>query len=143
MPSITGFHHASLTVSNRQRSLSWYQEVLGFERHSDVEGKTFRRTRMRHPDSGITVTLTQHEQGPPSGSEGRRGSAGRFDERRVGLDHLAFAVRDLDDLKAWKRRFEERGIDHSEIKETGPGSSMITLRDPDNIQLEIFSTPKP
>jgi glyoxylase I family protein len=133
MPSITGFHHASFTVSDREKSVIWYQEVLGFERHSEVEAKTFRRTRMRHPDSGITVTLTQHEGG----------SGGQFDERRIGLDHLALAVRDLDDLKAWKRRFEERGVDHSEIKETGPGASMITLRDPDNIQLEVFSTPKP
>ena len=133
MPTITGFHHASFTVSDREKSVVWYQEVLGFERHSEVEGKTFRRTRMRHPDSGITVTLTEHEQG----------SGGRFDERRIGLDHLALAVRNLDDLKAWKRRFEERGVDHSEVKETGPGASMITLRDPDNIQLEVFSTPKP
>lgn len=133
MPSITGFHHASFTVSDREKSILWYQEVLGFERHSEVEAKTFRRTRMRHPDSGITVTLTQHEAG----------SRGQFDERRIGLDHLALAVRDLDDLKAWKRRFEERGVDHSEIKETGPGASMITLRDPDNIQLEVFSTPRP
>jgi glyoxylase I family protein len=133
MPSITGFHHASFTVSDREKSVIWYQEVLGFERHSEVEAKTFRRTRMRHPDSGITVTLTQHEGG----------SHGQFDERHIGLDHLALAVRDLDDLKAWKRRFEERGVDHSEIKETGPGASMITLRDPDNIQLEVFSTPKP
>jgi glyoxylase I family protein len=133
MPSITGFHHASFTVSDREKSVAWYQEVLGFERHSEVEANAFRRTRMRHPDSGITVTLTEHE----------RGQAGRFDERRIGLDHLALAVPDLDDLKAWKRRFEERGVDHSEIHETGPGASMITLRDPDNIQLEVFSTPKP
>ena len=143
MPSITGFHHVSFTVSDRERSVTWYQEVLGFERHSEVEGKTFRRTRMRHPDSGITVTLTEHEKGPSPRSEGRSGPGGRFDERGVGLDHLALAVRDLDDLKAWKRRFEERGVDHSEIKETGPGASMITLRDPDNIQLEVFSTPRP
>ena len=133
MPSIIGFHHASFTVSDREKSAVWYQEVLGFERHSEVEQKTFRRTRMRHPECGITLTLTEHQQG----------GGGQFDERRIGLDHVALAVRDLDDLKAWKRRFEDRGVDHSEIKETGPGASMITLRDPDNIQLEVFSTPRP
>lgn len=133
MPSITGFHHASFTVSDRERSAAWYQEVLGFERHSEVETTTLRRIRMRHPDCGITVALTEHQGGPD----------GTFDERRTGLDHLALAVRDLDDLKAWKRRFEEQGVDHSEIKETGSGASMITLRDPDSIQLEVFSTPGP
>jgi glyoxylase I family protein len=133
MPTITGFHHASLTVSDREASAAWYQEVLGFERHSEVEGPTFRRTRMRHPGAGITVTLTEHDQG------GR----GRFDERGVGLDHLALAVGDIDDLTAWKRRFEECDVDHSEIKETGPGSAMITLRDPDNIQLEVLAARRP
>ena len=133
MPSITGFHHLSFSVSDREKSALWYQEVLGFERHSEVEADTFRRTRMRHPDCGITITLTQHDQA----------SGGRFDERRTGLDHLALGVRDIDDLQAWKRRFEERGVDHSEIKERGPGAAAITLRDPDNIQLEVFALPTP
>ena len=114
--------------------MAWYQEVLGFERHSEVEGDTFRPTRMRHPRLRDHVTLTEHQQGGGS----------RFDERRIGLDHLALAVGDLDELQVWKRRFEERGVAHSEIKETGPGASMITLRDtPENIQLEVFSTPRP
>ncbi|MDP1807561.1 MAG: VOC family protein [Acidimicrobiales bacterium] len=133
MPSITGFHHVSFTVSDRERSVLWYQEVLGFERHSEVEAGTFRRTRMRHPDCGITITLTQHDHT----------SGGRLDERGIGLDHLALGVPDVEDLKAWKRRFEERGVDHSDINERSPGAAAITVRDPDNIQLEVFSTPAP
>lgn len=131
MPSITGFHHASFTVTDRHRSVEWYQDVLGFEVDSEVKGATFARTRMRHPECGITITLTQHDQG----------AGGRFDECRPGLDHLSLSVPDVDDLKAWKQRFEEHGVDHSDIKQTGPGGSMITLRDPDNIQLEIFAAP--
>ena len=129
VPSITGFSHVSLTVSDRERSAAWYEEVLGFERHSDVEAETFGRTRMRQPDSGIMVTLTQHNAG----------SGDRFTETRTGLDHVSLYVPDLDDLHQWKRRFEEQGVDHSDIKETGPGSAMITFRDPDNIQLEVFA----
>ena len=120
MPSITGVHHLSFSVTNRKRSVLWYQEVFGFERHSEVEADTFRRTRMRHPDCGITITLTQHDQA----------SGGRFDERRTGLDHLALRVGDIDDLHAWKRRFEERGVDHSEIKERGVGAGAITRATP-------------
>ena len=130
MPSITGFHHVSFTVSDRERSVAWYQDVLGFERHSEVEADTFRRTRMRHPESGITLTLTQHDSG----------SGDRFAETRTGLDHLALSVPNVEDLKQWKRRFEEHDVDHSEIKERNPGAAMITLRDPDNIQLELFAS---
>ena len=54
--------------------------ITGF-RHSEVEADSFRRTRTRHPDCGITITLTQHDQA----------SGGRFDERLTGLDHLALS----------------------------------------------------
>ena len=128
MPDITGFSHVSFTVSDRSRSAAWYQDVLGFEHHSEVEAEGFTRTRLRHPATGLVLTLTEHE----------RGSGDRFDEARTGLDHLSLATSGVDDVKAWKRRFEERGVNHSEIKEMGSGAAMITLRDPDNIQLEVF-----
>jgi hypothetical protein len=50
------------------------------------------------------------------------------------------SVPDIEDLRAWKRRFEDHGVDHSEIKKTGTGAAMITFRDPDNIQIELFAT---
>lgn len=129
MPSIAGFHHLSFTVSNRERTVAWYEEVMGFERHSEVQADTFTRTRMRQPDSGIVITLTEHGQG----------AGDRFAETRTGLDHVSLQVPGLQELQAWKRRFEEHGVDHSEIKETGSGAAMITFRDPDNIQLELFA----
>ena len=129
MPAITGFHHVSFTVRDREKSVAWYSEVMGFERHSEVEADTFTRTRMRQPDSGIVITLTEHSQG----------AGDRFSETRTGLDHLSLQVPGIEELQAWKRRFEEQGVDHSEIKETGSGAAMITFRDPDNIQLELFA----
>jgi glyoxylase I family protein len=130
MPSIIGFHHVSFTVTDRETSVTWYQDVLGFERHSEVEAETFSRTRLRQPDSGIVLTLTEHNQG----------SGDRFAETRTGLDHLSLQVPDIEDLRGWERRFEDHGVDHSEIKETGTGAAMITFRDPDNIQIELFAT---
>jgi glyoxylase I family protein len=88
---------------------------------------------LRHPSGTITLTLTQHENG----------SGERFDEHRTGLDHVAFSVPSIDDVREFKQRFEELGVNHSEIKpvrsEFGDGG-MITFRDPDNIQLEVFAT---
>ncbi len=130
MPSITGFHHLSFTVSDREKSVAWYQEVMGFERHSEVQADTFTRTRLRQPESGIVITFTEHSQG----------SGDRFAETRTGLDHLSLQVPSIEDLRAWKRRFEEHGVDHSEIKKTGSGAALITFRDPDNIQLELFAS---
>ena len=76
----------------------------------------------------LTLTLTAHEQqtGEP------------FDEHRAGVDHIAFDVGSAEAVQELKERFEASGVVHSEIKKAASGSAMITLRDPDNIQLEVF-----
>lgn len=130
MPTIAGYSHLSLTVTNLAKSSTWYCELLGFAVDAEVEGEGFRRHRLRHPDAGITLTLTEHEAG-------RRD---RFDERRTGMDHVSFAVPGMDDVHGFKERFEELGVRHSEVKATvGGAGGIITFRDPDDIQLEIFA----
>ena len=131
MAEVLGFHHVSLSVTDLGRSTDWYRQVLGFEVVAETEGAGFRRTRLRAPGSGVTLTLTSHEQ--ESGEP--------FDERRAGIDHIAFAVGSADDVRELKRGFEQLGVVHSEVKEVGTGSAVITLRDPDNIQLEVFGSP--
>lgn len=128
MAEIRGYHHVSLSVNDLGKSAEWYRETLGFEPAADIEGDGFRRTRLTAPGSGITLTLTAHEQG----------SGQPFDERRAGIDHIAFDVGSSNDVQELKRRFEELGVEHSEVKEASSGAAMVTLRDPDNIQLEVF-----
>ena len=130
MPAIRAYHHVSLSVSDLGASTDFYREVLGLEVVAEIEGATFRRNRLRPPDGALTLTLTAHEDRSTEG----------FSERRPGLDHVAFRV-DGAELASWKERFERLGIDHSGIKESSGGSAMITLRDPDGIQLEVFGGP--
>ena len=128
MAEVQGYHHVSLSVSDLGKSAEWYGETLGFEIDAQIEGEGFRRTRLRAPGSGLTLTLTAHEQqtGEP------------FDERRAGVDHIAFNVGSAEAVQELKGRFEARGVIHSDVKKAASGSAMITLRDPDNIQLEVF-----
>ncbi len=128
MAEIQGYHHVSLSVSDLGKSVEWYRQTLGLETHAEIEGDGFRRTRLRAPGSGLTLTLTAHEQ--QSGEP--------FDERRAGLDHIAFNVGSAEAVQELKGRFEELGIVHSDVKQAASGSAMITFRDPDNIQLEVF-----
>ncbi len=37
-----------------------------------------------------------------------------------------------------KGRFEQLGVVHSDVKDSASGAAMITLRDPDDIQPEVF-----
>lgn len=127
MVRLAGYHHLSLTVTDLARSVAWYCEVLGLEAEREIEGSDFRRVRLRGPGGGLTLSLTAHEASERE----------PFDERRVGLDHVAFQVGTIRDVEDLKQRFERLGVDHSDINGSAE-RAMITLRDPDNIQLEVF-----
>ena len=130
MSELGGFHHLNLTVRDVRASMAWYQERLGlewaFERTSEEQG--WSKAGLYDPGSGMRLNFTEHKSGP--------GDA--FDERRTGLDHVAFLVRGgLAGLERWVARLDERGIAHSEIKR-GDVGDLITFRDPDNLQLEFY-----
>lgn len=128
--SITGIHHLSLTVTELTRSTEWYRTVLGFSIDAEIRTGAFERVRLRHPSHGLTLALTRHLDG--------RGD--RFDEHRTGMDHVAFSVPTAADVAAWKRHLEALDVPHSEIQDQPEASrAMITLRDPDGIQLEVVA----
>lgn len=129
MPSITGISHVDLSVTDLARSVAWYQELFScvplFGGRNDDHGLDVQY--LLEPNSGVVIGLEQHDANP--------GTA--FDERRVGLDHLAFNVASRDELDAWVEVLDERGIAHSGITVEEPWDVLV-FRDPDNIQLELF-----
>jgi glyoxylase I family protein len=128
----TGFHHLTLNVQDVGRAENWYTEVLGFQRVAGFSTDAFTRVILQHPESGAVLGLNRHIADVASEP---------FDERRAGLDHLAFRVEGSDSLRAWLARFDALGIPHSEIKAGAvPGSSLMTFRDPDGLQLEVFAS---
>ncbi len=132
---IIGVHHFGLTVRNVDVSAAWYEDVLGFQRVGEFlppDGAR-RKVFLRHEGLRSRLGLTQH----------RDGYQAPFDELRVGLDHLAFAVADLKDLEAWTERLAQAGVIHSPVAAANSvaGAFVIVFRDPDNIQLELFFEP--
>lgn len=127
MAAIEGFHHLSLSVRDLEASIDWYSRVLGLKVETQFETEHFKRARLKSPGNEVTLTLTRHNE------QDREA----FNERRTGMDHFAFVV--ADDIEALKQFFEQSGVEHSEIQQSGGGSPMIVLRDPDNIQLEVVA----
>lgn len=130
-----GIHHIGFTVTDVERSARWYVDVLGFEeigRHRSHTGER-RKIFLRHPGLDVRLGLVEHE------SSSRR----PFDETEVGLDHLAFAVSSRLELEDWADRLSRAGVDCSPIADslTIPGAAVLVLRDPDNIQVELFTDP--
>ena len=130
MPSVSGIHHVSITVTDIERSVPWYSEVFGFEKlmdeqHPNDEGYAIV---LGKPDWSMCVGLHTH---PSNGGE-------RFAESKTGLDHIGFLVSSRAELDAWAQRLAELGVEQSPITDRD-GYGVLVFRDPDNVQLEFIS----
>jgi glyoxylase I family protein len=65
------------------------------------------------------------------------GEPGRFDERRIGMDHVALSV-PAEELPSWRQRLDDAGVPYTPPAPSALGEPLIVLRDPDNIQLQIY-----
>lgn len=128
MPAFPTITHVALTVSDLARSVPWYAQLFDAEPVLDEDTGPFR-----HVVWAVGSTLVGLHQFPDPQS-------GEFDERRVGLDHLAFACADRAELERWQARLDELGVAHGGVVDAGYGSG-LSFRDPDNIALEFFAPP--
>jgi catechol 2,3-dioxygenase-like lactoylglutathione lyase family enzyme len=66
-----------------------------------------------------------------------------FDPFRVGLDHLALAVGDADELTSLKALLDRAGVRNNGIEEDAAlGGKYISFCDPDGIAWELYAMPK-
>lgn len=120
-------HHLRLTVSDVERSRRFYEEILGFQLAVELPSGPLL--------SNGTILLGLGL--PPDPQRASQGD--RFDENRVGLDHLSFTAANRDELEGAVQAFDRHGVQHSGIVDLGAGFGLYVLpfRDPDGIQLEI------
>lgn len=131
MPAFTPITHVAVTVTDLERSTRWYTTLFGAEPVLD-EDETI---------GGFHHTVFALEGGQLFGLHTHPQAADdRFDEHRTGLDHVAFACRDRDELQAKAARLDELGIAHGAIVDAHYGSG-VSFRDPDGIALEFFAPP--
>jgi hypothetical protein len=93
-------------------------------------------------DTGYGVLLVDTRSGLAIGLHTNTGNDGvPFDEARTGLDHVGFNVASREELEAWASWLDELGVEHSGIRTGDQPFPFATLvfRDPDNIQLELFT----
>jgi len=122
MPEFAGVDHASLSVTDLDRSERFYTEVLGLFRLAD-----FGTVRiLLHRPTSFMLALAHHDAA----------HGDRFTELATGLDHLGFAVDSREELVAWERRLEVLGVEYTPIRDMEFGAH-LNFRDPDHIALEL------
>ena len=121
---IKRLQHLVLWVSNVERSVRFYRDVLGFE----VKSERPRAAFLRIPGSGDDHNLGLFEQtGVPGPDEGV-----------ARMYHAAWEVGELSDLVRARARLIEVG---SLVGESDHGVSLsLYAKDPDGLEFEIFWT---
>ncbi|ODU04494.1 MAG: glyoxalase [Pseudonocardia sp. SCN 72-86] len=133
-PPMGGVHHFSPTVTDVEASSEWYQRILGLQ-------KIARAPHHKSEESGYAEILVDMAAGIMIGLHHHDGNdGGAADERRAGLDHIAFGVPERADLDNWAAWLDENGVPHDGVTDaTDPlPYSVLVFRDPDNIQLEMM-----
>ena len=130
MPEFPTITHVALTVTDLGRSVPWYEGLFGAKPVLDEDTGPFRHVVWL---VGGQTLVGLHQFPDPASTD-------PFNERRPGLDHLAFACANRDELAQWEARLGELGIPNGGIVDASYGSG-LSFRDPDNIALEFFAPP--
>lgn len=127
MPEFPAIHHVALTVRDLERSIPWYTELFGVEPVVDEDTGPFHHVAWVL--GGQTIVGLHQFPGPAPVEP--------FDERRIGLDHVAFACASCHELEDWAARLNQLGVTNGGVVDAPYGSG-LSFRDPDNIALEFF-----
>ncbi len=130
MPGFPALAHVAVTVSDLDRSVAWYEALIGNAPVLDENTGPFRHV-VWSIGSGNLLGLHQFPD---------LISNSPFEGRRPGLDHVAFACANRAELDSWVIRLNDLGIEHGGVVDAPYGSG-LSFRDPDNIALEFFAPP--
>jgi lactoylglutathione lyase len=122
--------HTCINVTNMERSLKFYSEVLGLQLRSrrEIKETNAEIAHMTVPEGGGELELTWWRD-KKEYSEGDQ------------LDHIAFAVEDMD---AAMSGFKRKGvvIAREPYKLSGGRSRIAFIKDPDGSWIELIEAAK-
>jgi catechol 2,3-dioxygenase-like lactoylglutathione lyase family enzyme len=136
--------HVGLTVSDLDRSINFYRDVVGMTTHSDVvevDSEGFGRLTA-NPGAKLRTALLAAGTVLLQLVEYREGGGGRLalGHHHVGSPHLSFWV---DDAPTLRDEFVGRGnvVITSDIEAVVPGLRSFYVLDPDGVPVEFIERP--
>ncbi|MCX5184646.1 VOC family protein [Streptomyces sp. NBC_00268] len=124
--------HIGLNVTDLDRSLAFYRDVLGFGVLSEgkEEERRYAFLGSLAGDSRPVLTLWQQAREP-------------YDKARAGLHHLSFEVESVDRVREYETALRDYGVDFAHegvvAHREGSASGGIFFHDPDGTRLEIYA----
>jgi glyoxylase I family protein len=117
-----GLNHIILTISDVAKSRAFYGDLLGFKLVDIADAFYFVSV-------GVTFFLFPSRHLLPND---------RFNEFRIGLDHLSFTAPNEEALHSLAEKLRASGVETQGVQQYHTGNKYVAFRDPDNIQLEYW-----
>ena len=116
--------HVNIFVRNAERSQRWYADVLGLHTYDLIPGRAaFMSADLEQSHEVALIEVGDDAPGPQKG--------------QVGLNHMAWMMHSLDDLKELYQRLKDKNIPIDRVSDHGI-SVGIYFRDPDGNGIEIY-----
>lgn len=131
----TGVDHLDLVVSDLDRSLAFYRDLLrplGYQGESEIVGEQGERVVYLTGSGMVAVSLRQAQ------------TEGEHDRYRVGIHHLAFQAPSrevVDERLRWAREQGAKIENDPKEYEYLPGYYAGFFYDPDRLKLEVMHVP--
>jgi len=139
-PQILGEHHVTLRVTNLERSVDFYVDVLGFGQIS--VGIASMNVGITAPARQAFLTCGPWVLGLYNTTRYRRGNPphAAYSADVAGLHHLAFALGSADEVDVAAAWLDAHGVVRKPVSAgmAAPGSRFLTFYDPDGIPLEYY-----
>lgn len=126
-PPFSGVSHISFSVRDCEKTAAWWKEVFGLPEIARLDGEVGWRAILLQLPDGNAIEFQQHDA-----------NAGEtFDPVRTGFDHMGLEVESREQVLEWQAHFERLGVTHTPVADREYGS-VLTFKDPDHIQFEMF-----
>lgn len=138
---IRQYTHVAIRVSDLERSVCFYRDLLGFTERSRYEGVGGPTAMMVGDPQAELAAVFLERDGAVVELQQLEGVDARNDHVGLGLSHIGFKVTDLSAVTATLQAAGAQVLEHSRYRNDDYRSEVVFVTDPDGTRLELIDVP--